>query len=363
MPSLSGNLQIKCAGECAEGLFDSEITRALASQLTEAHATSEYDWRWNPRLVAERLYQQVSHLARNTNVITYSINNMLDLLSTRAAQSSISLTSREDHGEALYALCEGMVNFNGMLNSFTTGRFGNCVPSTTDWGMEKWRQLVMCAVESGNAGIVEDLLNRAAILSGDSSFCELELPFTGWWLESDENEESFDLEILKQAAFLEAARSGREKILRCLLKLGVDIDVKDHKSRTPLLLATAPGFYDCVKLLLENGVSVKKCNMSNSGGVLGLAVEKYHIGIVRLLLEYAALDPQYRLPEEGRADMKFEWRGNSCKHGPLIIWMSRKGIWMHWQEVMRMTSEVYGLDPDCECLRRYDETGIVIRVD
>ncbi|KAF2498036.1 ankyrin [Lophium mytilinum] len=447
------------------GVFDSEVTRALAYQLTEAHASSEYDWRRNPHLVAELCYQQVSRGPRNRNVITYSINNMLDLLSARAAQSSISLASREDYSEVLYALFEGLVNLcgasyvlcrtatrpplesyeeqrhedlfaavacmgdekltrillgegadpnavslrlgypsfaaaraekkqmmqyllsegvhdpdnywkmtplevaalgglEGMLPSFTTARDELCVPSATDWGMKGWRRLVLYAVEGGNARIVEELFTIAASLSGGNGFYqEQELPFTGWWLESDKNEESFNLETLKKIAFLEAARWGRVDILKCLLVLGVDIDAKDEKSRTALLLATAPGFYDCVKLLLENGATVRKCNMSYSAGVLGLAVEKHHIRIVRLLLEYGALDPECRLPEILRTDLKMTLRGNSCKHGPLIIWLSRKGIWMHWQEVMRMASEVYGLDPDCKCLRRHDETGVLIRVD
>jgi hypothetical protein len=246
-----------------------------------------------------------------------------------------------------------------VVTTFRMDRWAGCVPPQNDFAMKRWRRLVMRVVDGGSVVITDKLLMMAIGSSGNPTGSHWELPFSGWWVDSDKDED-FSIDTLKKEALLEAARTGRREIIEYLLKLGVDIDAKDDKSRTPLLLATGPGFHGCVKLLLDHGASLRKCYMSYSGGALGLAIEKNHMSIVRLLLEGGALDPEWRLPGDGRESLRLRWRGNLCDHGPLAGWMVRRGIWMRWHEVMRLASKVYGLDPDCDCLKRYDEHGVRI---
>jgi ankyrin repeat protein len=52
---------------------------------------------------------------------------------------------------------------------------------------------------------------------------------------------------------LQAAKKGREAVVKLLLEKGAELESKDGDGRTPLLWAAAGGHEAVVKLLLEEG--------------------------------------------------------------------------------------------------------------
>ena len=74
-------------------------------------------------------------------------------------------------------------------------------------------------------------------------------------------------------------------VLRLLLEHGADINVRNHRGRTPLYLASSSGMQDVVRLLLEQGADV---DAKSNDGITPVqeAAKRGHTEVVKLLREY-----------------------------------------------------------------------------
>lgn len=98
--------------------------------------------------------------------------------------------------------------------------------------------------------------------------------------------------------FYLAVWSGDRALVAELLAAGADVNVVETETcMTPLMVAAREGYFDIVRLLLENGADVNARYCWYRGGVngtaLGLAAEAGHLDIVCLLLDFAA-DPNIK---------------------------------------------------------------------
>ena len=97
--------------------------------------------------------------------------------------------------------------------------------------------------------------------------------------------------VIQAKTLCDAVISGREEIVKDLLKAGADPSVADKWGRTPLYYAISRGFRPIVQMLLETGkVDVNAKDSNNDGTMLHVAVEGGYDGIVEDLLK-AGADP------------------------------------------------------------------------
>lgn len=80
------------------------------------------------------------------------------------------------------------------------------------------------------------------------------------------------------------------KLVALLINAGADVNVKDFHGSSPLSIAAARGYYDIVRLLLENGVNVNERSDDPFGGstALDMAEMGGHRNIMNLLRAYGA---------------------------------------------------------------------------
>src|SRR6266404_762906 len=84
-----------------------------------------------------------------------------------------------------------------------------------------------------------------------------------------------------------ASYVGRSRIVRSLLRHGVDVDIRDYGNRTPLVYASIRGHCDVVQCLLDHGADV------HSRAIYGFtplnrAASYGHVDLIRILLEHNA---------------------------------------------------------------------------
>ena len=84
-----------------------------------------------------------------------------------------------------------------------------------------------------------------------------------------------------------ASGEGHLRIVRYLLRYGVDVNLRDSGLETPLLLASWQGHCDVVQCLLEHGADVDMRDQFQHTPLI-VAVFSRHVDVVRLLLEHNA---------------------------------------------------------------------------
>ena len=85
-----------------------------------------------------------------------------------------------------------------------------------------------------------------------------------------------------------ASFEGYFQVVRCLLRHGVDVNVRNSADDTPLLLASFQGHLDVVQYLLEHGAVINLMEVVEHNTPLTLAAFRGHVNVVRLLLEHNA---------------------------------------------------------------------------
>ncbi|KAJ8728142.1 hypothetical protein PYW08_016527 [Mythimna loreyi] len=85
-----------------------------------------------------------------------------------------------------------------------------------------------------------------------------------------------------------AALSGNENLVSYLLDLGSPVDPMDDTNSTPLMLASAAGRVDVVKLLIYKGADINKKTMIRKQSPLHYACSKGHLELAKLLIDFGA---------------------------------------------------------------------------
>ncbi len=88
-------------------------------------------------------------------------------------------------------------------------------------------------------------------------------------------------------SFLQQAAKGDKETVMLFIKAGTDVNAKDDKGHTALIVASIRGHTDVVRLLIEKGADV---NAKENNGITALmqASGKGWIEIVKLLIEKGA---------------------------------------------------------------------------
>src|SRR5262249_13748302 len=88
------------------------------------------------------------------------------------------------------------------------------------------------------------------------------------------------------SAVMLSVLAGHYSILESLINAGADVNVKNHESgQTALMMAADRGSYDMVELLLQNAITSEDRDAQDRKGTTALlyAAQKGHTEIVRLL--------------------------------------------------------------------------------
>jgi ankyrin repeat protein len=89
------------------------------------------------------------------------------------------------------------------------------------------------------------------------------------------------------AAIHIAAALGRRNVLERFLEAGVDVDLREGRGYTPLLLAVLSGAHDVVELLLERGAAVEATTSDGWTALTLAAVYEYDL-IIKQLISHGA---------------------------------------------------------------------------
>ena len=93
--------------------------------------------------------------------------------------------------------------------------------------------------------------------------------------------------ILINQLMIPAARKGEIAVLQELIFQKADLNVRDEKGYTPLIIACYNNQYAAAELLLRNGADVNAGDMGGNTALMGAAF-KGHADIVQLLIDYGA---------------------------------------------------------------------------
>lgn len=94
----------------------------------------------------------------------------------------------------------------------------------------------------------------------------------------------------------DAAKMGRQVVVKWLIENGAELESKDINGRTPLSLAARSGYEAVCKLLLENGAEIESKDFCNRTP-LSYAAENGHEAVSKLLLENGAkLESKHQTP-------------------------------------------------------------------
>jgi peptide-methionine (S)-S-oxide reductase len=123
------------------------------------------------------------------------------------------------------------------------------------------------AIFNGNFAAAEHLLERGATLTLSTALC------LGRW--ADVERLAFTATLAeKQDAFVLAALHGKAEALRRMLALGVDsttVSTQNYSHATALHHAVCSGSIDAVKVLVEAGADLTRCDTIYHGTPLGWA--------------------------------------------------------------------------------------------
>ena len=95
------------------------------------------------------------------------------------------------------------------------------------------------------------------------------------------------LQLVKKETLLEAATMGHEDCLRAVLAEGVDVNTKNEKDNTALILASYNDNLSCVETIIKEGADVNQSNEFNNSALNYAAAGGYE-GIVQALVEAGA---------------------------------------------------------------------------
>ncbi|XP_052062655.1 ankyrin-1-like [Mytilus californianus] len=103
----------------------------------------------------------------------------------------------------------------------------------------------------------------------------------------------------KESPLLTASKQGYLDLVEYFIEIGMNVDVSDSEGRTPLYLASAEGFKDIVKNLLNNN---SNCSLYKKNSPLYIAIKNDHMAIAEELLKKNA-DPNDRTVREIKLDL------------------------------------------------------------
>lgn len=81
----------------------------------------------------------------------------------------------------------------------------------------------------------------------------------------------------------EAARSGQKALISEALKSGIDINAKNEKGHSALMLAAYNGHYEVSDFLIQNGADVNSVDLEGNSILMGV-VFKGHTQVFELLI-------------------------------------------------------------------------------
>ena len=90
------------------------------------------------------------------------------------------------------------------------------------------------------------------------------------------------------AGLIQAAKDGSLADVSAALASGADINMKDERGLTPLIIGAALGQTEIVKLLLEKGADVNARDNRIGAMAIMVASDKGHVDIIKLLIENGA---------------------------------------------------------------------------
>jgi len=104
-----------------------------------------------------------------------------------------------------------------------------------------------------------------------------------------------DNDEIGAASLFNAIIKHQTHMIQSLLRVGINLNVKNIEGITPLMVAAQYGYEDIAAILLERGA---KPNMASNDGetAFDIAVRKGHLGIARLI------NPQAQIPATPVAD-------------------------------------------------------------
>lgn len=100
--------------------------------------------------------------------------------------------------------------------------------------------------------------------------------------------EEFKRTMVMEPQIFEEARSGNCEALRQYLAFGGDIEIRNHKGHTLLMLAAYHDQEHASELLIEHGADVNSMDDMGNSILMG-ACFKGHVGVVELLLSQGAM--------------------------------------------------------------------------
>jgi len=112
----------------------------------------------------------------------------------------------------------------------------------------------------------------------------------------------------KLDTLINAARTGDTETLKKMIKEGIDLNQKDEKGYTPLIIACYNNKLDAATLLLESGANIDASDFGGNTALMGVSFKGYPL-IAKLLLDKGA-NPDLQHGNGGTAMMFAAMSGN-----------------------------------------------------
>ncbi|VAW66326.1 hypothetical protein MNBD_GAMMA11-1381 [hydrothermal vent metagenome] len=89
-------------------------------------------------------------------------------------------------------------------------------------------------------------------------------------------------ENIGSASLFNAIVKHQTNMIRSLLRVGIDLNIRNIEGTTPLMAAAEYGVEDIAKILLENGAETTVVN-NNNESAYDIAIKNKHLNIAKLL--------------------------------------------------------------------------------